>query len=135
MKKLIFLLLLLLFCGIGYVALRSHMDEAGKNLSLKPIAYINGNSINSILNKSNKPLNLKNALFLHTPPTQKKQSKTERIEKKHYVFEYVSVGECPQNTLAPDYLSQKMGYNVTNKNEEKRLFLPSCGLIRTKFSF
>ncbi len=134
MKKIIILLLIsCLAAGIFFVL--NHFEAKSTSVrqpDYQPIAYINNADIHQLItqprwqikiSQPNRPTSIYTQPELPLPVSENKT-----------VLDYISFGQCPENQLAPDYLSQKMG-NPVGKIHSGNENLPDCGLIRTKIPF
>ncbi len=133
-KKIIFLLIILMF-GISGTIVWFYTNKTTTHSFQKPIAIIPQRDIDRMITPPSQQFDFKITPSLQVVPSNTSSINLKQDIKTNKILEYISVGECPQNMLAPDYLSQKMGYGLTNKNNEKSNMMPSCGFIKTKIPF
>ncbi len=133
-RKFVFLLIVLLLSGIGFAIVYLYTIETGHNLFKEPLATINHNIIWNTPH-TKLQLNLKKLPVSYSAQQENSLQFSESDISRHSILDYVSIGECPENQLAPDYLSQKLGHSLTNQNGRNSRLLPTCGFIKTKLPF
>lgn len=140
MKHLVVLFLMLcgLFSCLYYILIQTGKLENMHKSQKTPLAYIDKSVIESINMPGKWQLDLSNEAKANFQKNERIElRKPEREVNKSSLLNYVSIGECQENQLAPDYLDHKI--NGTNKNGSKNvsggLRIPSCGFIRTKIPF